>query len=190
MRSMAWLESSLQDLRHGLVLLRRDPRVSGLIVLVLALGIGGNAAVFTLMKAAFLDQLPYRDASRLVTVIENSGWIPTVSEFLELRARTRTIEQLAFAEHRDMQLTGSGEPVRVFAARVTASFFPVLGVNAGLGRTFVPQDNQPGRAPAVILSHAFWRSRTGSDAGVIGRTLRLDGQPAEVVGVLPAGFHF
>ncbi len=189
-RVVQWLASSLEDLRHGLFLLRRDPGVSGLIVLVLALGIGGNAAVFTLLKAAFLDPLPYRDAGRLVTVIENNGWIPTVSEFLEIRARTRTLEQLAFAEHRDMQLSGTGGPTRVFAARVTASFFPLLGVNASLGRTLMEEENQPGRTPVVILSNAFWRSRMGSDAGVVGRTLRLDGQSAEVVGVLPPASHF
>jgi predicted permease len=189
-RVVEWLASSLQDLRHGLVLLRRDPGVSALIVLVLALGIGGNAAVFTLLKAAFLDRLPFRDAERLVTIIENDGWIPTVSEFLEIRKHTRTLEGMAFAEHRDMQLSGTGEPTRVFAARVTASFFPLLGVNAAMGRTFLEEENQPGRLPVVILSHAFWRSRMGSDPGVIGRTLRLDGQPAVVVGVLPPNFHF
>ena len=189
-RVVQWLASSLQDLRHGIVLLRRDPGVSGLIVLVLALGIGGNAAVFTLLKAAFLDPLPYRDAGRLVTVIENDGWIPTVSEFREIRAHTRTLETMAFAEHRDMQLSGTGEPTRVFAARVTASFFPLLGVNAALGRTFVEEENQPGRSPVVILSDAFWRARMGADPSAVGRTLRLDGQPALVVGVLPPGFHF
>jgi predicted permease len=189
-RVVQWLASSLQDLRHGLVLRRRDPGVSGLIVLVLALGIGGNAAVFTLLKAAFLDPLPYRDAGRLVTVIENDGWIPTVSEFREIRAHTRTLETMAFAEHRDMQLSGTGEPTRVFAARVTASFFPLLGVNAALGRTFLEEENQPGRAPVVILSDAFWRARMGADPSAVGRTLRLDGQPALVVGVLPPGFHF
>ena len=131
-RVVQWLASSLEDLRHGLFLLRRDPGVSGLIVLVLALGIGGNAAVFTLLKAAFLDPLPYRDAGQLVTIIENNGWIPSVSEFLEIRARTRTLERMAFAEHLDMQLSGTGEPTRIFAARVTASFFPLLGVNASL----------------------------------------------------------
>ena len=123
-RLVNWVASSLRDLRHGVVLLGRDAGISGLIVLVLALGIGGNAAIFTLLKAAFLDPLPYRDAGRLVTIVENSAWIPSVSEFLEIRARTRTIEAMAFAEHLDMQLTGSGEPARVFAARVTASFFP------------------------------------------------------------------
>src|ERR1700687_2084358 len=111
----------VRDLSHGFVLLRRDAGVSSLIVLVLALGIGGNAAIFTLLKAAFLAPLPYRDASRLVTIMENNGWIPSVSEFAEIRARSRTIEQLAFAEHLDMQLTGAGEPTRVFAGRVTSS---------------------------------------------------------------------
>ncbi len=187
---VGWLASSLDDLRHGLVLRRRDPGVSGLIVLVLALGIGGNAAVFLLLKAAFLDLLPYRDAGRLVTVIENDGWIPTVSEFLEIRKHTRTLEGMAFVEHRDMQLSGTGEPTRVFAARVTASFFPLLGVNVAMGRTFLEEENQPGRPPVVILSDAFWRSRMGSDPGVLGRTVRLDGQPAVVVGVLPPSFDF
>lgn len=184
------LASSLQDLRHGVVLLRRDAGVSALAVLVLALGIGGSAAIFTLLKAAFLDPLPYREAGRLVTIIENNGWIPSVSEFVEIRARSRTLEQIAFAEHVDMQLTGTTEPARVFAARVTASFFPLLGVNASLGRALVEEENQPGRTQSVVLSDAYWRSRMGADPGVIGRTLRLDGQAAAVVGVLPRGFHF
>src|SRR5271169_3370049 len=119
-RFIGWLGSCLHDLRHGAVLLYRDRGVSALIVLVLALGIGGNSAIFTLLKAAFFDPLPYREAGRLVTIMENSGWIPSTSSFQEFRARTRTLEQLAFAEHLDMQVTGPGEPVRVFVARVTA----------------------------------------------------------------------
>lgn len=189
-RVIGWLASSVQDLRHGAVLLRRDAATSALIVLVLALGIGGNAAIFTLLKAAFLDPLPYRDAGRLVTINEVTGWIPNVSEYLEIRARARTLQQVAFAEHLDMQLTGNGEPARVFAARVTASFFPVLGVSAALGRTFLEEENQPSRSPSVVLTDAFWRSRTGADPRVVGRSLRLDGQPAVVVGVLPLGFQF
>jgi predicted permease len=157
---------------------------------VLALGIGGTAAIFTLLKAAFLDPLPYRDAARLVTIVKNNVGTPSVSEFLEIQARSRTLEQFAFAEHTDMQLSGANEPVRVFAARVTASFFPLLGVNASLGRTFVAEENQAGRTPAVVLSDGFWRSRMGADPGAVGRALRLDGQPALVVGVLPPGFHF
>ncbi|MCP5119134.1 MAG: hypothetical protein GY953_50680, partial [bacterium] len=188
-RVIAWLASSLADLRHGIVLLRRDPGISALIVLVLALGIGGNAAIFTLVKAAYLDPLPYRDAGRLVTVLENTGWNVSISGFLEIRKRSSTLEQMAFAEHRDMQITGTSEPVRVFAARVTASFFPLLGVSASLGRTFLDEESQPGRAPVVVLSDAFWRSKMGADPGAVGRTLRLDGESALVVGVLPPAFH-
>ena len=189
-RVIGWLASSFQDLRHGVTLLRRDAATSALIILVLALGIGGNAAIFTLLKAAFLDPLPYRDAGRLVTIIEVTGWIPNTAEFLEIRARTRTLAQVAFAEHIDLQLTGNGEPARVFAARVSASFLPVLGVGAALGRIFLAEDNQPGRSPTVVLTDAFWRSRMSADPHVIGRTLRLDGRPATVVGVLPRGFQF
>jgi predicted permease len=178
------------DIRHGFVLLRRDRGVSTLIILVLALGIGGNAAIFTLLKAAFLDPLPYHDAGRLVTIMESNGWIPSTAEFVEIRARSRSFDHLAFAEHRDMQLSGSGEPVRVFAARVMASFFPTLGVSASLGRTFLDEENEPGRTPAVVLTDPFWRSKLGADPHVVGQTLRLDGQPALVVGVLPPGFHF
>src|ERR1700722_980627 len=161
------------DIRNGFVLLRREKGVSTLIILVLALGIGGNAAIFTLLKAAFLDPLPYRDAGQLVTIMEmqNHGWSPSTAEYVEIRARNRSFEQVAFAEHRDMQLSGSGEPVRVFAARVTASFFPLLGVGASLGRTFLDEENQPGRTPAVILTDAFWRSKLGADPSAIGRAL-------------------
>src|SRR5437588_3684188 len=89
-RGAGWLASSLQDLWHGVVLLRRDAGVSALIILVLALGIGGNAAIFTLLKAAFVDPLPYRDAARLVTINENNGWVPSISEYLDIRARSTT----------------------------------------------------------------------------------------------------
>jgi putative ABC transport system permease protein len=171
-------------------LTRSDRLGSALIILVLGLGIGGTAAIFTLLKAAFLDPLPYRDPAMLITITENTGWIPSVSEFLEIRARSRTLDQLAFAEHLDMQVTGAGEPLRVYAARVTASFFPLLGVVPAEGRLFLPEENQPGRTPSVILTDAFWRSRLGGDPAAVGRTLRLDGQPAVIVGLLPPGFHF
>jgi len=187
---ISWLASSLHDLRHGVVLLSRDAGVSGLIVGVLALGIGGTATIFTLLKAAFLDPLPYHDAGRLVTIVKNSSWAPSVSEFLQIRARSRTLAQIAFAEYSDIQLSNAGEPVRVFGALVSASFFPLLGASASLGRTFVEEDDQPGRTPVVVLSDAFWRSRMGADPRIVGRTLRLDGQPALVVGVLPRAFHF
>jgi len=199
-RIIQWMASSVQDLRHGIVLLRRDASVSALAVLVLALGIGGNAAIFTLLKAAFVDPLPYQDADRLVTVIGSvrdkriQGGVnlynPSVAEFLEIRKRSRVLEQMAFVDYRDFQLTGTDEPVRVFAARVTASFFPLLGVRASLGRTFSPEENSPGRNQVVIVSNDFWKTRMGADPAAVGRSLRLNGEPCVVVGVLPPGFSF
>lgn len=123
-------------------------------------------------------------------MIGSTGWDPNIWEFAELRARSRELQQLALLEYRDMQLTGTEEPVRVYGARVTASLFPLLGVNASLGRTFSAEENQPGLTPVVVLSNAFWRTKMAADPGVIGRTLKLDGQTAVVVGVLPAAFHF
>jgi putative ABC transport system permease protein len=189
-RVVGWLDSTLQDLRHGVVLLWRDGSVSALIVLVLALGISGNSAIFTLLKTAFLDPLPFRDAGRLVTIMENTGWLPSTSEFMEIQARSRTLEQMGFAEHRDMRLSGNGEPTRVFAARVTASFLPLLGAKASLGRTFRPEENQPNRTPLVVLSDAFWRSKLNANPHAVGRTLRLDGQAVLVVRVLRPHFQF
>ncbi len=195
-RVVNWLASSLQDLRHGVVLLRRDAGLSALIVLVLALGIGGNAALFTLLKTAFLDPLPYRDAGRLITITDRYGKLgvdglgPTIPEFLDIRKRSRLLEEAAFLDHRDFQITGADEPVRVFAARVTASFFPLLGVTASVGRTFAPEENQPANNHVVIVSDAFWRARMGGDRGAVGKILRLNGTPSTVIGVLPAGFSF
>jgi putative ABC transport system permease protein len=201
-RVVPWLASSLQDLRHGVVLLRRDAGLSALIVMVLALGIGGNAAIFTLFQAAFLDPLPYLDSGRLVTITDSFGKLstlgklgvdgigPTIPEYLDLRRQSRLLEEAAFLDHRDFQLTGADEPVRVFAARVTASFFPLLGVQAARGRTFQADENQPANSHVVLVSDAFWRGRMGADPHAVGRVLRLNGDPSTVVGVLPPGFAF
>src|SRR5689334_7081851 len=147
-----------------------------LIVLVLALGIGSNAAIFTLMNAAFLSPLPYRDAERLVSVngivfdkrvtSGTNRYDPSISEFLEIRKRAHVFEEMAFIDHLDLQLTGVDEPVRVFAARVSASFFALLGVRPSLGRTFSPDENRPGRTHVVIVSDNFWRTRMGGQRHV------------------------
>src|SRR6202035_292406 len=126
-------------------------------------------------KAAFLDPLPYRDAARLVTVVGHDNWHPNVSEFFEIHDRSRTLDQVAFVEHQDMQLSGTDEPERVYAARVSASFFSLLGASTSLGRTFRPEENQPGHAPTMVLTDGFWRAKMAADPRVVGRTLRLDG---------------
>jgi len=194
-RGVPWLASAIQDLRHGFVVLGRDAAISALVILVLALGIGGNSAIFTLMKSVFLDPLPYAGHERIVILydrfngpgVDQTG--PTIPEFVDVRDRAHSFERLAFLDHRDFQLTGTDEPVRVFAARVTASFFPVLGVSAAIGRTFLPEENF-GRGRVVVVSDSFWRTRMGGDSRAIGRVLQLNGDPCEIVGVLPPGFSF
>lgn len=180
----------LSDLRHGVTLIRRDAWTSALIIGVLALGIGGTTATFTLFKAAFLDSLPFRDAERLVAIYEQGRRNPSASEFLELRGRASTIDQIGFAQHTDMQLSGGEGPLRVYVARVTASLFPLLGVTASLGRTFLGEENAAGRNSTVVLSDGFWRNQMGADPDVLGRTLWLDGAPVEIVGVLAPRAHF
>jgi predicted permease len=195
-RVVQWLASSLQDLRHGLVLLRRDSGISALIILVLALGIGGNAAIFSLLKAAFLDPLPYRDSTRLVTIIVRRDLVaspernPTVPEYIDIRNRAHMLDDSACVDFRDFQLTGTDEPARVFAARVTASFFPLLGISPSMGRTFFAEESLPGRNQVVLVSDAFWRGKMAADTGAVGKTLRLNGDPFLVVGVLPPEFSF
>ena len=180
----------MKDLPLAWRLLWREPDVSALIVLVLALGIGGNSAMFTLLKSSFLDSLPYHEADRLIVVREDSGWSPSVGEFLEIRKRSRELQQPAFLQLQDMQLIGTDEPLHVVAGHVTASFFPLLGVSPSKGRTFSEEDNLPDAEPVVLLTDGFWRSRMGADPDVIGRTLRLDGKASQIVGILPPGFHF
>jgi predicted permease len=195
-RLIPWLESCVQDLHHGFRMLRREPGLSTLLVVGLALGIGGNTAIFTLFKAALLDPLPYPHPDRLVTVLDHfqnlgiDDTSPTIPEFLDIRDRNGVFEQMAFVDHRDFQLTGTDEPVRVFAARSTASLFPMLGVKTSLGRTFLPEENLPGRTNVVLLSDAFWRRQMAADRSIAGKSIRLNGQPHTIIGILEAGFTF
>jgi putative ABC transport system permease protein len=194
--SLRWLESLLQDVRYGLRSLGRDRVATGAVVAMLTLGVGANVAIFTLLNAVWLRPLPYRDANRLVTLEDAFTRLnirqatPTVPEFLDIRSWSRSFEQMAFLDFRDIQITGGQEPERVFGGRVTASFFQLLGVEAALGRAFRDNDNLPGNEQVVMLSNGLWQRAFASDPSVVGRTVMLDGRPHQVVGVLPAGFSF
>ena len=184
------------DVRFGVRMMRRQPGVAAIVVATLAVGIGANAAIFSLINAAVLRPLPYRDSDRLVLIWGNLhrpgvDEIPgSAGEFVDYRSRTRTLEEVAAYESDGFNLTGGGDPERVEGASVTPSFFPLLGAAASLGRTFVPEEEQPGRANAVVLSHRLWARRFKSDPSVIGRTITVDAAPMLVVGVMPATFQF
>jgi len=183
----------LADLRYGFRALRRNPAFAGIAVVLLALGIGANALVFTLVDRILLRPLPFRDPARLVAVWETTrNWDPKVFACyrdVEAFARqSRSFDALAGWEWTEYTLTGRGDPRRVLGEAVTAPFFETLGVSAARGRTFGPQD--VGGAPAVVLSDTGWKSMFGGAPDAVGQGLTLDGQSYTVLGIMPRRFEF
>jgi predicted permease len=195
-RLVSSLDTLARDLRHGLRLLLRQPVLASLAVLTLALGIGANATIFSLLNAALLQPLPFPEADRLVALVDGfradgvTGIPPTVPELLDVRMTSRSLEGVSFYDTRDFQINGGSEPERVFAARVEASFLPLLGVRPAHGRLFQANENLPGSDRVVILSDSLWRRNFGGDAGVIGREIILNGVASSIIGVLPPEFSF
>jgi len=191
-------ETLLADLRFAGRMLRKNPGFTTIAIATLALGIGANTAIFSLVDGVILRPLAYRDADRLFDVHEGvpkfshiAPLIPVnAMHFLEWRKSVRSFEQTALVSGVTFNLTGTGEPERLPAARVSPALFPMLGIQAQLGRTFLEEEDRPGHDHVVVLNHELWARRFASDPRVIGRKITLDGHPYEVVGVLPAGFHF
>ncbi|MPZ18462.1 MAG: FtsX-like permease family protein [Luteitalea sp.] len=182
------------DFRHSLRQLRRRPGVAAAAIVTLALGIGATTAIFSVANASLLRPLPFPEPDRLVRIWETS---PNVGDFsaaeanyLDFRARSPTFaEMAALSEVRNnLTLTGPRVPERLDSAAVTSSFFRVLGVDAISGRTFLPAEDRQGGRRVVVVSHAFRARRFAADENVVGRTLPLDGEAHEIVGVMPPGF--
>jgi len=186
------------DLRHAWRALRHNPGFSALAVATLAFGIGANTAIFSVVDGILLRPLGYGDEDRLVAIHEVvpkfSHLAPRIPvnamHFIEWRKSVHAFERLALIGGIDLNLTQAGEPERLPAARVSPSLFPMLGARTQLGRTFVEEEDQPGRDHVVVLSDGLWKRRFASDSNVIGRKIVLDGNPYEVLGVLAPGFHF
>jgi putative ABC transport system permease protein len=185
-----------QDLTYALRLLVRQPGVTVIAILTLALGIGANTAIFSAVNAILLRPLPYADPDRLVMVFEKrlaEGVLDNVvspADFLDWSKMNGAFDGIAAMSEISADLTGAGEPVRLRAGAVSPPFFDILGVHPALGRTFRPEEALFGRHHVVILSHDLWQNRFGSDASVVGRKILLNGIPHEVVGVLPSAFEF
>lgn len=176
----------LQDLRYGLRMLAKNPGFTGVAVLTLALGIGANAAVFSLVSAVLLRPLPYPQHDRLVRV---TGYYPK-GAFVAFAERTVTMDVAAFTTDTEFNLTGQSEAVHLEGSAVSAGLFAVLGASAQLGRTFRSGEDQPGHDRLVILSHGLWQRKFGGDPNVVGRFITLDAVNREIVGVMPAQFSF
>ncbi|MGH9396829.1 MAG: ADOP family duplicated permease, partial [Terriglobia bacterium] len=193
-----WLETLLQDLRYGMRQLRKSPGFTAVAVVTLALGIGANTAIFSVVNAVLLRPLPYPQPERLVGVISmqlpyKRGGQASYPDFLDWRARNHVFDQMAVFRTENFTLVGRGEPEHLPGAVVSADLFSLLGVTPDLGRSFLPGDDKPGAvngANAVILSYGFWHQQFGSDPRVVGRGINLDGLPYTVVGVAPRGFQF
>jgi putative ABC transport system permease protein len=192
-RGGRWLETVWQDLRYGARSLVKNPLFTLIAVLTLALGIGANTAIFSIVNAVLLRPLPYREPEKLMTIWtarpqQGQGQFRTsLPNFKDWREQNRVFEGMAAYGFNRYILTGGGEPEQIRGAQVSEDFFNVMGVRAALGRTFTPEENSE---PFVVLSDGLWSRRFSSDPRVIGKTLTLNGTNFTIVGVMPAQFDF
>ncbi len=186
-------DEMFQDLRFALRMLLKEPGFTAITVIALALGIGANTAIFSVVNAVLLQPLPFHEPERLVRVWRSSGEQDrnalSFPEFADLRAQQPVFERMAAWRSSDFTLTGHGDPVNLSGVVVTAELFPLLGVAPQLGRSFMPEEDQAGNR-AVILSHSLWQNRFNSDPNVAGKTVTINSQSYNVAGVMPPEFKF
>ena len=190
-RGTSFVENARQDLRYALRQLRANPTFAVVIILTLALSIGANSAIFSVINGVLIQPLPYRQPDKLVRLFTTSPAFPKFPinpfDFHDFRARSKSFDGLAAFTRADLQLSGSGEPIRLHGFEITSGYFRVLGLAPQLGREFDSRAEIPGNGLQVILSDRIWRSRFGADPNIIGRKLTLNEQPYTVVGVMPPG---
>ncbi len=174
-------------------MLRKNPGVSAVAILTLALGIGANTAIFSVVSAVLLNPLPYNEPDRLVSLWENvpthGKWRVAPANFLDWKKQNTVFEDVVAFGGATATLTGDGDPEQISGTAVTPGYFEVVGVQPALGRTFQPEEYKLGQDRVVILGHALWQRRYGGDKNIINRTVVLDGSSCTVVGVMPAGIY-
>ena len=192
--SSARMNTLLLDLRHSVRTLRNSASFTVTAILSLAIGIGATAAVFSIANGVLLRPLPYRDPDRLVILWNRSpglgitqDWFST-AQYFDIKNNHQGFEQVAIAIGGNYNLTGTGDPERVGTIKVSSNLLPMLGAHAQIGHLFTEDDDRPGRAPTAVLSYGMWARRYGSDPGILGQTIHLNGLPYEVVGVMPQSF--
>src|ERR1043166_9167691 len=184
----------MNDLKFAFRQLLKNPAFTAVAVLTLALGIGANTAIFSVVNAVLLRPLPYREPGQLVQLgMARSGKADAVigcATFVEVKAQSQSLGRIAAYTGGDMTLTGAGLAERIVSGAVTADFFPLLGVRPALGRNFTQAEDTPNGPKVVILGHGLWQSRFGGDSNIPNRTITLNQQSYTVVGVLPARFQY
>lgn len=190
-RSIQWVETLLRDFRYGMATVRRAPGFSAVVIGVLALGIGANVAMFSVVDAVLLTPLPFAEPSRIVGVWEapRPGVVNATSapDFLDWKRLATVFEALSAEQSISAALANQGEPTRLSGKAVTADYFRVFATRVQLGRTFAPGEDQPGAARVIVLSHAAWLTHFGCDPDILRRRPVLDGEPHQVIGVLAPG---
>jgi putative ABC transport system permease protein len=193
-RGGRWLADFWQDLRYGARMLAKQPGFTSVAVVTLALGVGANTAIFSIVNTVLLRPLPYRQAERIVAIQEldeqGKRVQVTPANFLDWRAQQTAFAHLAAILTRKANLALAGQAERINLAVVSADFFEVFGLTAERGRLFVAADEQAGHAPVVVISHGLWQTRYGGAADLVGRAVTLDGKSYTVAGIAPAGFQY
>ena len=193
-RGLPFLDTLAQDIRYALRMLAKSPGFTAVAVLTLALGIGATAAVFCLARGVFWSALPYRDANRLVFLTEGMKSIPDLSvsypDFLDWKKQVRAFDGVAAFQETNFDFDSKGSPERISGRNVSSTFFHLFSVAPALGRDFVSADDQPGAPPVLLSSYSFWQTHLGASRDAVGTTIRLNGHPFTVIGVLPRSFVF
>ena len=188
------MDTLRQDLAYALRRLRQAPGFTAVAVATLALGIGANGAIFSVVNAVLLRPLPFEEPERLVRVAQTwkgeSTSVYSPQNFLDVEAAARSFESLAVFDSSGITLTGRGQPSRLEGTEVSATFFDTLRVRPAYGRTFAPGENEPGHTKVAVLGDALWRARFAGDPTVVGQTVQLNREPYTIVGVAPPGFSF
>jgi putative ABC transport system permease protein len=191
MRRTQYIENLSQDLRYAVRMLAKSPVFTVVVVLTLGLSIGANSAIFSVIDGVLLKPLPYRQPERLVRVFYRSKAYAKFPlnpwDFLDFRARNRSLESFAIYNRADTQLSEAGEPVKLSAFRVSAGYFSVLGVHPARGREFEFAEERPGNGGVVILSDRLWKNKFGAASDILGRKIVLNSQPYTIVGIMPPG---
>jgi len=190
------VEGLLQDIRYGWRVLARNPGFTAIGVVTLAIGIGASTAIFSVVDTVLLRPLPYRQPDQLVVVSETLPGMSadeigvSAGEYQDYRDRNRSFSQVAAYESAGFNLTGAGQPLRINAASLSASAFPLLGVSPELGRSFTQEEERYGSGNVVVLSHTLWEHQYSGDPNILGKSVKLDEKPFTVIGVMPASFRF
>lgn len=180
----------LQDVRYALRQLRKSPGFAAVAIITLALGIGANTAIFSVVNAVLLRPLPYKDDGRLVVVLHNGRNPVAPANFADWQSQNHSFESMGAAESWSPNLTSTDNPENLSGLRITSEIFPMLGVQPLLGRVFLPEEQQPGKDLEVVLSYSLWQNHFAGDANVLGRAVALNGHGYTIVGVMPKDFQF